>query len=105
MDVKQAIGRRIKSLRALRSYSQERLSEMVGISPNYLSNIERGKENPTLDLFIKMSKGLKVEMHEIFATEVDQEPKDVRKRLRQLIDEITEPDLKKILRVLETLLH
>jgi transcriptional regulator with XRE-family HTH domain len=105
MDVKKAIGLRIKRLRAIRGYSQERLSEIVGISPNYLSNIERGKENPTLDLLIKLSQGLKVGVHEIFMIQLDDEPKALRQRLRRLASEIRDPDLKRVLTVLETLIH
>ena len=105
MDVKKGIGLRIKRLRTLRGYSQEQLSEIMGISPNYLSNIERGKENPTLDLFIKLSQGLRVEIHEIFTTETDEEPKALRTRLRQLVSDVRDLELKRILRVLETLIH
>jgi len=38
----------------------------MDISPNYLSSIERGKENPTFDMFIKFSDALNVEMWELF---------------------------------------
>lgn len=105
MDVKEAIGRRIKSLRAMRGYSQEQLSEIMGISQNYLSNVERGKENPTLDLFIRLSQGLKVRIQEIFEIETDEEPKALRQRLRQLAGETKDPELKRIVKVLETLIH
>jgi transcriptional regulator with XRE-family HTH domain len=105
MDAKIAIGLRIKRLRTIRGYSQERLSEIVDISPNYLSNIERGKENPTLDLLIKLSGGLKVGIHEIFMISLDEEPKALRQRLRRLVSEIRDPDLRRMLTVLEALIH
>ena len=105
MDVKKGVGLRIKQLRNLRGYSQEKLSELVGISPNYLSNIERGRENPTFDLFINLSGGLNVEIYEIFRTAQHEEPKDLRKKLGQLLKEIREPELNRIVRILETLIH
>src|SRR5262245_7389227 len=105
MDIREALGRRIKNLRGMRGYSQEQLSEIMGISQNYLRNIERGKENPTLELFIKLSQGLKVGMHEIFTTETHEEPKLLRKKMRELTNEIKDPELNRILRVLETLVH
>lgn len=89
----------------MRGYSQEQLSEKMGISQNYLSNVERGKENPTLDLFIRLSQGLKVGIHEIFSVQTDEEPKALRQRLRQLVNEIRDPELRRILKILETLLH
>ena len=105
MDIKKALGRRIKNLRAIRGYSQEKLAEIMGISPTYLSNIERGKENPTLDLFVKLSHGLKVEMYEIFTIEAHEESKFLRNKLRELINEIKDPELSRVLTVLEALLH
>ena len=49
MDTKRLIGARIKSLRRGRGLTQEKVAEKTGISVNYLSRIERGLENPTLD--------------------------------------------------------
>lgn len=67
MEIKQLIGSRIKELRRLKNMSQETLSEKVGISSKYLSSIERGKENPTLDTLIRLSKALDVELYDMFA--------------------------------------
>lgn len=66
MEIKQLIGMRIKHLRRAKGMSQEYLAEKSGISFKYVSSIERGKENPTLDTFIKMSLALDVEISELF---------------------------------------
>ncbi|MBI4685621.1 MAG: helix-turn-helix transcriptional regulator [Nitrospirae bacterium] len=66
MDEKQLIGRRIKELRKSKGLSQEQLAEKAETSPNYLSRMERGTENPTLDMLIKLSNALEVEMWEMF---------------------------------------
>jgi transcriptional regulator with XRE-family HTH domain len=66
MEAKKLIGLRIKELRRISGLSQEKLAEKMGISPKYLSSIERGKENPTLDTFIKVAKALNLELMEIF---------------------------------------
>ena len=66
MDVKQMIGARIKGIRAKKRISQERLAERMEINPKYLSSIERGKENPTLNTLIKLSESLEVDLGEIF---------------------------------------
>ena len=59
METRKLVGMRIKGLRRGRGYSQEKLAEVTGINAKYLSSIERGEENPTLDLFIRLSQGLK----------------------------------------------
>ena len=66
MDEKKLIGRRIKELRKSKGLSQEKLAELAETSPNYLSRMERGTENPTLDMLIKLSNALEVEMWEMF---------------------------------------
>lgn len=63
---KKMIGRRIQELRRNQGLSQEQIAEKADISPNYLSRIECGKENPTLDMLIKLSHALEVEMWEMF---------------------------------------
>lgn len=66
MDEKNLIGRRIKELRKKQGLSQEQVAERANINPNYQSRIERGKENPTLNMLIKLCHGLNVEMWEMF---------------------------------------
>lgn len=66
MEAKKLIGVRIKSLRRSEGLSQEKLAERTGISSKYLSSIERGRENPTLDTFIKLAEALNIELSEIF---------------------------------------
>lgn len=66
MNEKKLIGLRIKELRKSKGLSQEELAEKAETSQNYLSRIECGKENPTLDMLIKLSHALEVEMWEMF---------------------------------------
>ena len=61
MDAKQLVGSRIKALRTREGLTQEELSERVGINPKYLSSIERGKENPTFNTLIALSRSLDVD--------------------------------------------
>ena len=45
----QIIGNRIQVLRKARGYTQQSFAEMIGLSTNYLSDIERGKSSARLD--------------------------------------------------------
>lgn len=66
MNEKKLVGQRLQELRRKQGLSQERLAEKAETSPNYLSRIERGTENPTLDMLIKLAHALDVEMWEMF---------------------------------------
>ena len=102
MDERKLLGRRIKSLRRARGYTQEQLAEIIDINPKYLSSVERGEENPTLDLFLRLAKGLKVDLYEIFqfAHEGDT-PRRLRKKLESLVSAAKDEDLARLTRVLE----
>lgn len=64
------------------------------------------KENPTLDLFLRLAKGLKVDLYEIFQFEHEgEQPRRLRKKLDSLIVEVKEEDLARIARVLEALVR
>ena len=62
MDEKRLLGKRISEIRKGQHLSQEQLAERAGISAQYVSNIERGKENPTLDLLLRLTEALRVSL-------------------------------------------
>lgn len=106
MEDRKLLGRRIKGLRKIRGYTQEQLAEIIDINPKYLSSIERGEENPTLDLFLRLAEGLKVDLHEIFQFEHEaEEPVRLHKKLRALTAEIKEAELARVVRILEALVR
>lgn len=54
------IGQRIARRRIQAGLKQTTLAEKVGISNNYLSSIERGREKPRLETIISICKELRV---------------------------------------------
>jgi hypothetical protein len=67
-------------------------------------SVERGEENPTLDLFLRLAQGLKVDLYEIFQFEHKGEtPRRLRKKLESLVVAAKEEDLARLTRVLEAL--
>lgn len=55
---KSEIGKRIMRLRKENGYTQEQLSELIGISKNHLSGIECGKYNITLGMLFRLCNAL-----------------------------------------------
>ncbi|OPY66755.1 MAG: HTH-type transcriptional regulator SinR [Syntrophorhabdaceae bacterium PtaU1.Bin034] len=84
-DVKKLIGNRIKTLRQARGISQEKLAEKTSLNTKYISSIERGKANPTLDTFIKIADALKLGIPELF--NIEYEPKELAQLIAGLISE------------------
>lgn len=52
------VGRNIQMLREERHYTQEELSEKLGITPNHLSAIERGVSGASLKLLESLCQAL-----------------------------------------------
>jgi transcriptional regulator with XRE-family HTH domain len=48
MDVRQLVGRNVRRVRLANGLTQEQLAEASGFSQQYLSDLERGRRNPTV---------------------------------------------------------
>jgi transcriptional regulator with XRE-family HTH domain len=59
-------GRRLKSIRLERKLTQEEFAELVGISVDFLSLIERGINAPSFEVLEKMSANLRLPVRELF---------------------------------------
>ena len=57
---------RLKSARAALDISQQQLAEMVGVSRQTISAIEKGEYNPTINLCISICKVLGKTLDELF---------------------------------------
>lgn len=56
----------IKKYRLQAGLTQEKLSELAGISCDYLSEIERGKKAPSLKRFIAIAEALNISCDKFF---------------------------------------
>jgi transcriptional regulator with XRE-family HTH domain len=69
-------------------------------SKSYLYRIECGKENPTLDMLIKLSNALDVEMWEIFDFGHVAERKTLKESLQFFLKTANEPTLRLALKII-----
>lgn len=65
-DIKILVGKRIKTIRKSKKYTQEQLAELVGIEPQSLSYMETGKFSPSPDTLQKLGKILNVQPYEFY---------------------------------------
>jgi len=74
MDLRHLLGLNVRRLRKERELSQERLSLLSGLSRAYVSSVETGRRNATLDTLEILARSLSVEGWELIApTEVGAE--------------------------------
>lgn len=105
MNEKKLIGERIQEIRKKRKLSQEQVAERADISPNYLSRIECGKENPTLDMLIKLARALGTEMWEIFDFAHEVGLKEMKETMNKLLKESEEEKLRLAIKILRAVVR
>jgi transcriptional regulator with XRE-family HTH domain len=60
MDMRLLVGRNFARLRKQSGLTQEQLAERCGLSQQYLSELERGKRNPTVVTLYEIAQSLGV---------------------------------------------
>ena len=86
---KKEMGRRISERREKLKIKQNALAEKLDINNNHLSSIETGKVSPSLDLFIKICKELKVTPD--YLLEGAMHSNNVPENMRMGVDMIIDP--------------
>ena len=56
----ESIGKKVRCVRKMQNYSQEKLGDKAGISQQHLSRIENDMVCPTMDTLLKLAKALGV---------------------------------------------
>lgn len=60
------VGERLRHRRQELGYSQEKVSEMAGLHPTYVGQLERGEKNATIESIWKICNALCYPMEELF---------------------------------------
>jgi transcriptional regulator with XRE-family HTH domain len=102
-DLLLKLGARLKEIRRARGFTQEALAEKVDLTPQYLSRLESGHQSPSVKTVAKLAEALNVELWELFDLGHQGSVKEVRVKLRKLIQESSEEKLRLGLKVLHAL--
>jgi transcriptional regulator with XRE-family HTH domain len=65
MDMRKLVGRNAARLRDAAGLTQEALAERAGMSQQYISDLERGKLNPTIVTLFELATALGVGVVEL----------------------------------------
>lgn len=60
MDMRRLVGQNVARIRRDRGLTQEQLSELCGLSQQYLSGLEQGHRNPTIVTIYEIALALGV---------------------------------------------
>jgi transcriptional regulator with XRE-family HTH domain len=66
LSLRQRFGIRLKAIRLERKMTQEQFAELVGISVDFLSLIERGINAPSFEVLERMTAKLDLQVRDLF---------------------------------------
>ena len=98
-----ALGERIYEARKKRKMTQSDLAEKAGISNTYLSHIENGSKNMSMDTFIDIANALGVTADELLIDNILNKDMHYSDRLSELLIGCSSYEKKVILEVVDAL--
>jgi transcriptional regulator with XRE-family HTH domain len=66
VDIKVQFGNRLREIRTQKNISQERLAELAGLDRTYVSKIERGQRNISLEVAARLARALDIDIRGFF---------------------------------------
>ncbi len=94
MNVKSALGARIRSLRHKLGYTQEQFAEAVGVAPRHVSRIENGVNSPSVETLAKIAEILQVNIKELFNFPYMESEKYLRDDIEIILNKLNFDELK-----------
>lgn len=84
--LRQYIGKRVRTLRKIKSMSQQALSEKADVGTDYISNLETKGSNIKIDTLEKILTALDSNTVEFFESQVNTENKELQKLVDDLLE-------------------
>jgi len=98
------LGHRIRSLRKAKRWTLEKLGEKAATNHKHIGEVERGQQNPSFAVLVKIAAALEVELPELFRFESEElSRKEVEKEIVRIVKSIPEDDLRQMLSVLRVI--
>jgi transcriptional regulator with XRE-family HTH domain len=99
-------GKTISGIRKLKRMTQTRLGEKAGKSAVYISAVECGRINPTLDTILTLCNALEVEPGDLFylafSTE-SREKKELKKEFAEILRKLENVEQKILMKIIRAL--
>lgn len=100
-DRRKDIGERIRQARKAADMSQEKLAEALNISLSHMSDIENGKTNLGLEIFMNITEALQVSADWLLRTDVPIVNDIYQNEMGDLLSDCTPGELQVLIRILK----
>ena len=100
-----SIGKRIRTCREQKGWTQQAFAEKVGISIAYTGMIERGEKIPKLETFIRIANVLEVSADRLLADVIKAQPFSDTSARAEVVNSLSKESRERIYDVIDTLLR
>jgi transcriptional regulator with XRE-family HTH domain len=106
VDPQIVFGKTISGIRKLKRMTQSGLGEKAGKAAVYISAVECGRINPTLDTILSLCNALEIEPGDLFylafSTE-SREKKELKKEFSEILRKLEKPEQKILMKIIRAL--
>jgi transcriptional regulator with XRE-family HTH domain len=98
------LGMRIRSLRKAKKWTLEELGEEADTNHKHIGEVERGQQNPSFAVLVKIAGALGVELPELFRFEAEAlDRKELEVAVARIVESLPDEDLGRMVSVLKVL--
>lgn len=101
MDELKKVGERIRQARKKKHLSQADLAELVQISTSHMSDLENGKTNISLDIFMRLTEALQASADWLLQTNIPEVNRIQMAEIETLLSDCSSSELQSLLRMLK----
>lgn len=99
------IGKRLKEERNRLHYTQDEVSEMIGVTPAYVGHIERGERGFSIETLIKLCNVYKVTIDYLFEDVIQQDKNSISEQISLLLRDKDENQQKAVLDIMKAVVR
>jgi transcriptional regulator with XRE-family HTH domain len=100
--IRKAVGDRVRRMRKASGKSQIELAAAAGIAANYLSDVERGKQAPTVSTLAHIADALDTDIATLVDLRDESSEGDLRTAIHARVSQLHREQLLIVLRFIET---
>lgn len=98
------LGVRLRAVREKRKLTQEELAEMIGMSNNFISNIERNYSIPSLETLVKICNALEITPDYVLLDSIYTAKEYLKDDIARMLEKCSEKDIKLIAKFINLLI-
>lgn len=106
-NIKRQFGARLRSIRIKKGLTIEDLSDLAGLHSTYVGSVERGERNISLEAIEKLTKGLEMDIYELFLPNIEnggEKLENFLKEIKKLTAILNQNERKFVLNLIEIII-